>query len=143
MNSSCEGFDWCVTHYSSGDYDGSGEAYAFKDGPLFSGGLGHCSCYGPLDSGWDKGVPVSDFLRDVTCAPMAEVDAKIKELLGLDAGEAEPFLATIRANPNEPGPVGVYADWLEERGDGDAVTAMKRYVQLEKQAEQRRKSEER
>ena len=36
--------------YVSGSYEGSGALLAIKDGKWFDKELGHCSCYGPLDS---------------------------------------------------------------------------------------------
>lgn len=42
--------EYLVYYYESGSYDGSGTALAKTDGKFYSYNLGHCSCYGPLES---------------------------------------------------------------------------------------------
>jgi hypothetical protein len=61
-------YEWFVYWYKNEGYDGSGEAVALRkeDGMLVAQGLGHCSCYGPLE-GWSAhpvtAVTVEEFLR--------------------------------------------------------------------------------
>lgn len=46
--------------YEAGDYDGSGFIAGIRnDGEILGFNMGHCSCYGPLDDGWngDKRKP--------------------------------------------------------------------------------------
>jgi hypothetical protein len=44
-----------VSEYRIGYYDGDGMALAlFSDGSIVEYDLGHCSCYGPLESGSDR-----------------------------------------------------------------------------------------
>lgn len=45
-----DGIDAIVYFYGNGGYEGSGEALLRKDGGWAHEDLGHCSCYGPLDS---------------------------------------------------------------------------------------------
>jgi hypothetical protein len=43
-----------VTYYEGGCYEGSGSALALSnDGYVYEFNLGHCSCYGPLESSPD------------------------------------------------------------------------------------------
>lgn len=43
-----------VTNYWTEPYEGSGFAYMLThDGKVREYGLGHCSCYGPWEGGWD------------------------------------------------------------------------------------------
>ncbi len=62
-----EKYKWIVYWYENGGYDGSGEAVAMdQDGLLHCKNLGHCSCYGPMDS-WETGcatMTVEEFLKD-------------------------------------------------------------------------------
>ena len=45
---------WIVYWYENGGYDGTGVAVAkHVDGRYSETNLGHCSCYGPLDRGFD------------------------------------------------------------------------------------------
>lgn len=45
-----EAGDVFISDYEEGSYDGSGEAILLKDGKVYVYGLGHCSCYGPLEN---------------------------------------------------------------------------------------------
>lgn len=46
-----EKYVWFVYWYENYGYEGSGEAVALdKDGHLQYSDLGHCSCYGPMES---------------------------------------------------------------------------------------------
>lgn len=60
-------YEWMVYWYDQDGYDGSGEAVALgKDGVLYCKNLGHCSCYGPMES-WETGcsqLTVEEFFRD-------------------------------------------------------------------------------
>jgi len=62
-----EKYKWIVYEYENGGYDGSGHAVAMdQDGLLHCKDLGHCSCYGPMDS-WETGcstMTVEEFLKD-------------------------------------------------------------------------------
>jgi hypothetical protein len=60
----CDGFDWIVTNYQAGDYCGSGIAIGLKQGVLYESCLGHCSCYGPGDNGWESLCTVEKFLEE-------------------------------------------------------------------------------
>jgi hypothetical protein len=45
---------WVVTEYESYTYEGNGDAVAkHKNGELHYYNLGHCSCYGPFENGFD------------------------------------------------------------------------------------------
>lgn len=67
-------FIWVVSYYTSGSYDGTGEAIGLhKDGLLYYANLSHCSCYGPYGDGISDytsflkrdqaGQTVEDFLK--------------------------------------------------------------------------------
>jgi hypothetical protein len=61
-------YKWIVYWYENGGYDGNGEAVALgkDDDKLYCKNLGHCSCYGPMDS-WETGctmMSVDEFLKD-------------------------------------------------------------------------------
>lgn len=43
------GYDVLFISYRIGYYDGDGYALGLKNGKVYAGGLGHCSCYGPED----------------------------------------------------------------------------------------------
>jgi hypothetical protein len=56
---------WMVYWYDGGSYDGTGEAVAFgKDGLVYFKSLNHCSCYGPMEDGFDKGETIQEFFAD-------------------------------------------------------------------------------
>lgn len=86
-----EAFEWFVYDYTIGDWSGGGEAVALrKDGMLAYGGLGHCSCYGPIDDDWmnadvctvDEFLGMnSDSIHDYVASDALK--AKVKELLGV------------------------------------------------------------
>ena len=89
-------FVWIAYHYEVGCYDGDGEAIGLhKDGSLYGGGLGHCSCYGPTESWPSTSVPVERLTSDEVDYeeyPQPLVD-KVLELLGL--AKPEPELKTF------------------------------------------------
>lgn len=59
-----EGCRWVITEYTSGDYEGSGQAVAmYDDDKIYIFGLGHCSCYGPTENLDPEVYPVEDFLK--------------------------------------------------------------------------------
>src|SRR6476646_1592575 len=68
-------YEWFVYWYYSEPYEGGGEAVALrKDGKLQAGSLGHCSCYGPIDSissdywtGKGEGISIEEFLTTPEC----------------------------------------------------------------------------
>ncbi len=79
-------FEWFVYWYENGGYDGSGSAVALgKDGFLYTAGLGHCSCYGPMESWPDVKIAVEEFLRPKENVHdywvMDEVNKKVRALL--------------------------------------------------------------
>jgi hypothetical protein len=43
-------YDYCVYWYTYADWEGSGEIIVKQNGGFYLASLGHCSCYGPLDS---------------------------------------------------------------------------------------------
>lgn len=45
-----KGYEFLVTDYENGGYDGCGTAYALKEGEVIEFNLSHCSCYGPFES---------------------------------------------------------------------------------------------
>ncbi len=57
-----EDFDWIVTDYHTGSWEGSGYAYGFRKDKLYSTDLGHCSCNGP-EPDWEE-VNLEKFLSD-------------------------------------------------------------------------------
>lgn len=84
-----ENFEFVVYWYEGGGYDGSGEAVGLckDDNLLYVKGLGHCSCYGPMDGGMGSGdkVTIEDFLShkdDIhSYDARTEIKEKVKELL--------------------------------------------------------------
>jgi len=75
---------WVVYDYEQYSYEGRGSLVYWTGEKLIEIGLGHCSCFGPLDD-WEDGVPVqlSDLLNDdihATELP-GSVIKKVKELL--------------------------------------------------------------
>jgi len=44
------GVDVFIYDYSSGSYEGSGNALFRKNGKWFLHNMGHCSCYGPTEN---------------------------------------------------------------------------------------------
>jgi hypothetical protein len=71
-----EDYVWLITWYESGDYGGDGLAAALrKDGVVEYKGLGHCSCYGPMDSWSSESTKVSleEFLK------LGEYDDTVKD----------------------------------------------------------------
>ena len=87
--SDAQEFEWVVYSYERGYYDGSGEAVGLcNDGLLYRTGLGHCSCYGPMDGAMKNGVGISidDFLSDKenihSYDACQEIKDKVRELLG-------------------------------------------------------------
>lgn len=81
-----EKFLWVVYSYESDYYEGYGEAVAYdKNGNIHIFGLGHCSCYGPLED-WphsDEIIKVEDYLggNALVCGRSGEVYEKVKGLL--------------------------------------------------------------
>lgn len=57
-------FVWMVYWYEGGGHEGSGKAVALgNDGLLYGKSLGHCSCYGLTEGGFDcKGQTMEEFL---------------------------------------------------------------------------------
>lgn len=51
-----ENCKWVVYEYIPGNYEGSGEAYAFANGKYWYVCLSHCSCYGAWEND-DSGIP--------------------------------------------------------------------------------------
>jgi hypothetical protein len=79
-------FVWMAYWYECGDYDGCGEAIALgKDGFLYCAGLGHCSCYGPFEDGFEKMCSVEDFLGSLGTVhgyvSYAQLEEKVVDLL--------------------------------------------------------------
>ena len=82
-------FEWLIHDYEIGCYDGSGQAVALgKDGRVWVKDLGHCSCYGPMDS-WETGcsiITVEELLREKDDVHDIRINgtilSKAKELLG-------------------------------------------------------------
>lgn len=77
---------WIVYSYTIGDYCGDGEAVLLtKEGKFYTIGLGHCSCYGPIDSSSDlRETTLEEYLAsyaDVTENYNCKIYNKIKELL--------------------------------------------------------------
>lgn len=82
-------FKWIVYWYENGGYDGSGEAVGLhEDGMIYVKGLGHCSCYGPMDMGMESGqtMTVEKFLVDkddiISYDSRKEIKDKVRELIG-------------------------------------------------------------
>lgn len=82
-----ENYVWFVYWYEGGDYDGFGEAIALdKEGRLQYSDLGHCSCYGPMESFPSNTMTVEEFfaqkedIHDVDFKD--EIKEKVKSLIG-------------------------------------------------------------
>jgi len=80
-------YKWIVIWYEYDFWEGSGELVALgMDGLLHLKGLGHCSCYGPLDE-WEQAekVTIEEFLRRkdsiFDLEFRKEVDEKVRSLL--------------------------------------------------------------
>lgn len=62
-----EKFRWIVYVYENYGYEGGGEAvgYNIEDGLLYVQSLSHCSCYGPMDDGFNGATKytVEEYLR--------------------------------------------------------------------------------
>jgi hypothetical protein len=85
---SLDKYEWSVYWYEAGEYEGNGEIVTLgKDGLLYTSGLGHCSCYGPLDGFGTcpgKGITVEEFLQPTSVLEPVykdEIVAKVRELL--------------------------------------------------------------
>jgi len=83
-------YRWIVYDYLNEGYEGSGTAVAYRedDGLLYCKNLGHCSCYGPMDSwatGCDK-MTVEEFLKDKDSIMDYDckdaIKCKVRELVG-------------------------------------------------------------
>ncbi len=83
-------YRWIVYEYENYGYEGDGTAVAYKesDGLLYCKGLGHCSCYGPMDS-WETSaskVSVEEYLRDKEDIFEEDgkdvIKSKVRELVG-------------------------------------------------------------
>lgn len=74
--------EWGVAAYFEDGYDGGGEAIFFKDGKLDLYNLGHCSCYGPVETPVDT-FTVEEFLSGdiMKGSSIKEVNDKVRELL--------------------------------------------------------------
>lgn len=77
---------WVVYHYTIGDYCGDGQAVVLtKNKELYIATLGHCSCYGPIESPKDFYKTTSEkylsSFSDVTENYNCHVYDKVKELL--------------------------------------------------------------
>lgn len=87
-----DAFEWFVYYYVNGGYDGYGHGVALRkeDGKLAYNGLGHCSCYGPIESDWldSKTCTVEEYLARKSTDSIYddevrdELKDKVKELLG-------------------------------------------------------------
>jgi hypothetical protein len=80
-----DGGEWIVEWYENHEYEGNGEAILFKDGKLYSLGLGHCSCNDPREDGFDYMCTPEEFLKGLSevhgYVSYKEVQDKIVELL--------------------------------------------------------------
>jgi|LakMenE18May11ns_1017448.scaffolds.fasta_scaffold9716074_1 hypothetical protein len=82
-------FEWVVYWYNVDGCEGYGEAIALcnEDGFLYIKGLGHCSCYGPMDDGFEScdKITIEDFLNDqpnvLGYVDNEEVKNKVLELI--------------------------------------------------------------
>jgi len=79
--------DWLVVFYESySSYEGGGEAVGYADGKLHFQDLGHCSCYGPMEGGFNVEHSVEDFRESLDSVhgyiEKSVVEAKVLELLG-------------------------------------------------------------
>ena len=72
------GFEEIRYFYGTGSYCGTGELIALKDGLWYQHDMGHCSCYGPVDSDitFTKGFPTLDALLE-NCSDDLRQDVKI------------------------------------------------------------------
>lgn len=73
-----QGFEEVRYFYGDGSYCGTGELIALKDGLWYHWDMGHCSCYGPVDSDITatKGFPTLDALME-SCTKELQQDLKI------------------------------------------------------------------
>ncbi len=75
--------DIIVTDYTTGYYEGWGDALVLKSNKVFYYNLGHCSCYGPFESGGDE-YSIEQFLELQKSARGEwpdNIGAKFEELL--------------------------------------------------------------
>lgn len=74
-----DGCVWCVYQYERGDWEGSGEAFAFDGSRYWEKGLGHCSCYGPFDFDGHQWSPITRAeLFEMHLAGDRDIAVKIK-----------------------------------------------------------------
>lgn len=79
-----EGLIWFITDYEYGNYDGSGSAVGFDGTDLLVYNLGHCSCYGPLESSPDK-LSVERY-KETRHDALCEVEDKFHEFVDKQLG---------------------------------------------------------
>ena len=83
---------WCIYWYECGSWEGSGQLVACDDNDdLWSGSLGHCSCYGPGDGGVTRDGPLSKHLASANALDSYDhgITAKIIELYGTPPSSAQ------------------------------------------------------
>lgn len=81
--------EWAVVAYYTEPYEGSGQMIIKVGDALRLYNLGHCSCYGPLDEGFDDDpktfdvFTVEEFLSGNIhkCSEYKSVNDKVRELL--------------------------------------------------------------
>jgi len=80
-------YDWVVSEYQYGSYEGWGELVAYHSGRgiLEIHDLFHCSCYGPLEGGNVDRMSVDKYLQSVsihdTDVESTSLRSKVLELL--------------------------------------------------------------
>jgi len=79
--------EWIVVFYENYGYEGDGEAVGYFEGKLFITQLGHCSCYGPMDDGFDTDTRTVEEFKEAQDSihgfiGNSAVELKVLELLG-------------------------------------------------------------
>jgi hypothetical protein len=88
-----DAFEWFVysyVWYDSYSAGGQGVALRKEDGKLYYADLGHCSCYGPINSDWlgSENCTIEEFLNQKQSESIFdytfgdELKAKVRELIG-------------------------------------------------------------
>lgn len=81
-------WDWVVTYYKVGSYEGDGEAVFYKDGKVAIVNLSHCSCHGP---GSDEELNYNYTLEEFFDLPITEFNnTEILDGIQFALSEREP-----------------------------------------------------
>lgn len=84
-----EELQWLISDYKSGSWEGSGSAVGFDGVDLLLYNLGHCSCYGPFDGGFNGYGPDKisvERYKETRHDALCEVEDKFHEFVDKQLG---------------------------------------------------------